>query len=226
MTGSHNRREHLPMASAGKTEGLRERKKRATRQLISNTATKLFMDRGFEQVTVDDVAAAANVSKMTVFNYFSRKEDLFFDRSDEVHDLLRQALTGRGSLTPVAALRALAVDLIGQGHPLSMPKSRGAIEHWKAVVDSTSLRARALELLVDLEGALGQMLATSVEAVVDDPTARLIAAIVVGTWRVALAETLRRQRSTPPATTRKVFLDLIERGFAAAASAARGTRYG
>ena len=213
------------MASTGKGDGLRERKKRATRQLISNTATKLFMDRGFEQVTVDDVAAAANVSKMTVFNYFSRKEDLFFDRSDEVYELLRQALTGRGSLNPVAALRALAVDLIGQGHPITMPKSRGAIEHWKVVVESTSLRARALELLVDLEGALGQMLASSVDAATDEPTARLIAAIIVGTWRVALGETLRRRRSTSPAMTHKLFLDLIERGFVAAASAARGTQY-
>src|SRR5215211_7761821 len=96
---------------AGEPEGLRERKKRATRQLISNVATRLFMERGFEDVTVDEVAAAANVSKMTVFNYFARKEDLFFDRGDEAQRLLRAALEGRGRRSPLTALRALMLDL-------------------------------------------------------------------------------------------------------------------
>ena len=58
--------------------GLRERKKRRTRELIAETARRLFSERGFEQVTVADVARAADVSEATVFNYFPTKEDLFY----------------------------------------------------------------------------------------------------------------------------------------------------
>jgi AcrR family transcriptional regulator len=60
------------------TEGLRERKKRETRETIARAAWKLFARRGFDAVTVADIARAANVSEKTVFNYFPTKEDLVF----------------------------------------------------------------------------------------------------------------------------------------------------
>ncbi len=65
------------------TEGLRERKKRAARQAIATTARRLFAERGFDAVTVADVAAAAQVSEKTVFNYFPTKEDLAFAGREE-----------------------------------------------------------------------------------------------------------------------------------------------
>ncbi|TIV74470.1 MAG: TetR family transcriptional regulator, partial [Mesorhizobium sp.] len=57
----------------------RARKRLATRKAISDTATRLFMERGFDHVTVDEIAEAADVGRMTVFNHFPRKEDMFFD---------------------------------------------------------------------------------------------------------------------------------------------------
>jgi AcrR family transcriptional regulator len=57
--------------------GLRERKKRQTRQLILDTAARLFVERGFDRVTVTEIARAAELSEMTVFNYFARME--FFE---------------------------------------------------------------------------------------------------------------------------------------------------
>jgi AcrR family transcriptional regulator len=59
--------------------GRRERKKQQTRQLISDVATGLFMERGFDHVTVAEVAKAADVAVQTVFNHFPTKEDLLFD---------------------------------------------------------------------------------------------------------------------------------------------------
>jgi AcrR family transcriptional regulator len=216
---------HYPMTAPGdKIEGLRERKKRATRDQISNTATRLFIARGFEHVTIDDVAAAATVSRMTVSNYFPRKEDLFFDRNDDASRLLRGALDCRGRRSPLAALRALAHELFEQDHPVTKV-NRDVASYWKVVTESTLLRARALELLEQLERELGQMLSASVEVQGEDPTARLIAAMVLSAWRVAFGEALRRQRSAPAAAARKLFLELLDRGFAAAGAAARGTPY-
>ena len=71
-------------------EGLRARKKRETRRLLSEVATRLFAERGFDRVTIAEVAQAANVSEKTVFNYFATKEDLVVDGRREVDaDLLR-----------------------------------------------------------------------------------------------------------------------------------------
>jgi AcrR family transcriptional regulator len=62
--------------------GLREAKKRRTRETIAQAAADLFHERGFAAVTIDDVASAANVSRQTVFNYFPTKEQMLFDRED------------------------------------------------------------------------------------------------------------------------------------------------
>jgi AcrR family transcriptional regulator len=66
-----------------RTEGLRERKKRAARETIAATARRLFAERGFDAVTVAEVAAAADVSEKTVFNHFPTKEDLAFAGREE-----------------------------------------------------------------------------------------------------------------------------------------------
>ena len=75
--------------------GLRERKKLETRRHIADTAARLFGERGFEAVTVDEVAEAADVSKKTVFNYFPTKEDLVFDLVDERNEDLVRTIRDR-----------------------------------------------------------------------------------------------------------------------------------
>lgn len=76
-------------------QGLRERKKQRTRQLISDTAKRLFSERGFDAVTVADVAQAADVSPGTVFNYFPTKEDLFFAEMQSFEEKLIDAVRNR-----------------------------------------------------------------------------------------------------------------------------------
>lgn len=76
-------------------EGLRERKKRQTRQHLSDVATGLFLERGFDAVTIAEIARAADVSVNTVYNYFPTKEDLFLDRSRGVVDRLSRYVRAR-----------------------------------------------------------------------------------------------------------------------------------
>ncbi len=93
-------------------EGLRERKKRLTRQRISDVATTLFVVRGFEHVKVAEIAEIVGVSEKTVFNYFPTKESLVFDRADEGIERLSRALRERepGSSPVRAMLDALSED--------------------------------------------------------------------------------------------------------------------
>src|SRR3954464_3668972 len=83
--------------------GLRERKKQQTRDLIADTARRLFADRGFEGVTVAEVASEADVSEATVFNYFPTKEDLFYSRleafEEELLSAIREREPGESALT-------------------------------------------------------------------------------------------------------------------------------
>src|SRR3954469_24816594 len=76
-------------------QGLREANKARTRLAISDVATRMFIERGFENVTVAEIAAAAQVSVKTVFNYFATKEDLFFDRAPAILDAYIRAVKER-----------------------------------------------------------------------------------------------------------------------------------
>src|SRR6202789_3569102 len=81
-----------PGTRAGQDEGLRDRKKRLMRQQLTDTATLMFMERGFDAVRVAEVAAACGVSEKTVFNYFPTKESLILDREEEMAEGLHKAL--------------------------------------------------------------------------------------------------------------------------------------
>src|SRR3954447_18754898 len=92
-------------------EGLRERKKRLTRQQLSDTATEMFLERGFDAVRVSEIAEACGVSEQTVFNYFPSKESLILDRWEGTAESIRSALADPG-LSPVKAMqRILASEL-------------------------------------------------------------------------------------------------------------------
>ena len=86
---------------AATTEGLRERKKRQTREAIAQAAMELFFARGFDEVTVADVARAADVSEKTVFNYFPAKEDLVLHGGEERRAALVDAIRTRPAGTSI-----------------------------------------------------------------------------------------------------------------------------
>src|SRR3954447_24198324 len=95
------------------TEGLRERKKRAMRQQLSDTAARMFLEHGFDAVRVADIAEACGVSEKTVFNYFPSKEALILDRTESTVDTLSAALAGTGRSPVEAVLGILGEELRG-----------------------------------------------------------------------------------------------------------------
>jgi AcrR family transcriptional regulator len=191
---------------------LRESKKRETRQRISNVATELFFARGFDAVTIEEIAAAASVSRMTVFNYFSRKEDLLFDREDEVKLLLREALGERPKgQSPVTVLRRLVDSLCEQKNPFAHI-DRQTVAFWHVVAASPSLQAR----LREIEHEAAEWLAVELAGPKPDGLARLVAGMVVLTWRTAYGEAIRVfERGSSTKKANAAFIALIDRSFAA-----------
>ncbi|MFB7476400.1 TetR/AcrR family transcriptional regulator [Kitasatospora sp. NPDC056184] len=171
--------------------GLREEKKRQTRTLLADTATALFAEHGFERVTVAEVARAAGVAVNTVFNYFPTKEDLFFDRQDEVVDRLARVVRERpAGASPVDAVRAELLAGLDADEP-TYGLSPQAAAFWRTVEGSPALRARLLDLGERAEEALAAALAEEAGLPAGAPLPRVVAGALAGAHRAALAEVRR-----------------------------------
>lgn len=205
---------------------LRSRKRLATRQGISNAATRLFLERGFDHVTVDQIAAAADVGRMTVFNHFPRKEDMFFDRDEEGREVLRAALRQRDpDVSPLETLRLLAHRLVKEHSPYVdfSAESQGFVE---TIECSETLKARARAIRNELWQLVAIGLADSVGREPEDPDAQLAAGLLLATWTVALIHAhrvFRQKRDTQEA--KAAFLALVDKGSTGIKAAVAGTPY-
>ena len=166
--------------------GLRERKKARTRQAISDIATGMFMERGFEAVTVAEIAEAADVSVKTVFNYFGSKEELFLDREAEIFAAITGAIADRpqGRSITEALGAQLADNRIPAGggwgglhDPDGYALFRRFLSTWE---ESPSLQARYRLSNERLAGALRAALAAEVGLDGGDDRVRVMAAMIVG----------------------------------------------
>ena len=112
-------------------QGLRERKKALMRQLISDTATLMFLERGFDEVRVSEVAAACDVSEKTIYNYFPTKESLLLDREEDSINALRQALGPEGDpVSPVDGDGGVAKERAGRVHgPYQRTRASSVFPH-------------------------------------------------------------------------------------------------
>ncbi|WP_037314026.1 TetR/AcrR family transcriptional regulator [Amycolatopsis orientalis] len=173
--------------------GLRELKKQETRQLISDHATALFIEKGFEETTIAEIAAAARVAKKTVTNYFARKEDLALDQHEEFTNGLANAVAARrAGESALAALRRTFLDAVAAHSPV-IGFTGPAFA--KMVLESPTLTARLRELHDLREAALADLLATETGAAADDVTPVMAAAELNAIDRVLFREVLRRSHA-------------------------------
>ena len=175
------------MTAEPRQVGLRERKKQRTREQISAAALRLFAERGFEAVTIAEIAEAADVSQKTVFNYFSTKEDLVYSREEEVEQQLREAITGRGKgQSIVDGMRRFLVDVFSRLSDKDAPEAIGV--RARIIGASPALQARERAVFE----ALTRLLAGLIAEKKDDPRAYVAANALVGVNR-ALLESARRK---------------------------------
>jgi AcrR family transcriptional regulator len=171
--------------------GLRERKKLQTRQLIADTARQLFAERGFEQVSVAEVARAADVSEATVFNYFPTKEDLVYSGlerfENELLDAVRDRPPGESIATAIGRFFLEPRGLLA-ADPQAVAR---LIEIYRMISDSPALLARERQILDRYTTSLTQLIAEQTNAAAGDLRPSVAAAALVGLHR-ALIEHVRR----------------------------------
>jgi AcrR family transcriptional regulator len=198
--------------------GLRASNKARTRLSISNIATRLFIEHGFEHVTVAQIAEAAQVSVKTVFNYFASKEDLFFDRADDVRDALLAAIQDRPegvsvieSLHTVLADRRVPFDPDGWRSLRHEDSYEGFRSFIAAEYASPALQARRLAIVEDWGEALGAAFA---EELRDRRAAAVLAAMTVALLVLRERELAHAmlQRASPRTVERRVRA-VVDEGF-------------
>ncbi|MFE5396442.1 TetR/AcrR family transcriptional regulator [Streptomyces sp. NPDC056568] len=162
--------------------GLRETKKRETRQLISDRATGLFIEQGFEHTTIAEIADAARVAKKTVTNYFPRKEDLALDHQEEFVAALAGTVDAREpGETPLSALRRAFLAAVAAQDPVA---GFAGPAFTRMIADSPTLTSCLRGLHDRREDALAEALARVTAASPEDITPRTAAALLGGVHRV------------------------------------------
>ncbi|WP_315835460.1 TetR family transcriptional regulator [Bradyrhizobium prioriisuperbiae] len=161
-------------------EGLRARKRRQTRERISKAAMTLFLERGFEATTVDDIATLADVSKRGFFDYFPTKEDVVAAWQDEFSERLATAVAARPAKEPMTKVveEALTATILGAVSPQSL--AIGQLIH-----TTPALRARDQLKYAKLEQKLADALTARAKGKADPLRIRLLAMTAIGALRVA-----------------------------------------
>jgi len=171
---------------------LRERKKRLAEAAIEETALRLFLQRGYEQTSIQDIADAVLMSPRTFFRYFASKEEVLLGpmraaQSEALRALQRVATTA----APHAALRALFTHLARQ----YQEERTGFLLRYRVVTQTPSIASLFLFTLVEAEPAICQALRARLETATDQNEIRFLVAIHMAALRVAIEEWLERDDS-------------------------------
>jgi len=192
--------------------GLRERKKRERRQRIEDVALELFEQHGFDAITIQQIAAAADIAPRTFFSYFDSKDDVvlgdYADRLDRIVDELDQRPTDEPAWSALkGAFAAVALDYKAEAERLG--------RRFRIMASTPSVHARSLQLQAGWEDTLTAHLAARSGAPSRDPEPRLIAAAAVAIMRASLEHWLNApQAAELPTLVQRAFdrldVDLIK----------------
>jgi AcrR family transcriptional regulator len=186
----------------GPESGRRERKKAATRKTIADTALRLFLARGYDSVTMREVAEQADVATTTLLNYFPTKEALVFHRGADIEASLVAAVTERPAGT--SALAALRTHLKAR---VAQAASLDGAAQFRALVRSTrSLVDHERDLWLRYQETLAVAMAESSGLPRDDQACRLVAAFALHTLTLAVG-------TEDPSLTLDLGFDVLEHGW-------------
>jgi len=203
--------------------GLRERKKQRTRQLIADTARRLFAQRGFEAVPVAEIAKEAEVSEATVFNYFPTKEDIFYSRLEAFEQQLIESIRDRA---PGESVLDAFGRFVTTPRGLLAARDPEQVEHLatitRVIADSPALLAREQQIYAKYTGSLARFLATETGASAGDIEPWVVARALIGLHQSAVDYSRREilAGTRNPTLARRVrrqiqqALELLSRGLA------------
>lgn len=170
-------------------EGLRERKKRQLRQRLTDTATEMFLDRGFDAVRVVEVAAACDVSEKTVYNYFPTKESLILDRWGATTAAIQAGIADT-RVSPVDAVLRILADELGalmiwlRAQP-DLAEATASVRRFGELIASTpALRSYQSDTLTGLTAVAAHALAGRYGLSPDEPEPQVAAVALLGLWRI------------------------------------------
>jgi AcrR family transcriptional regulator len=170
------------------TTGLRERKKAQTRLLIAETARRLFRERGFEAVTVAEVAREADVSEATVFNYFPTKEDLFYGGleafEEELLSAIRDRRPGESAIDAFERFVLQPRGLLAEKDPAKIDQHARTL---RVITESPALLAREQQILAGYTDSLAALLAEETKAKEGAIEPWAVANALMGVHRALLA---------------------------------------
>ena len=171
--------------------GLRDLKKARTRRHIAETAARLFAERGYEQVTVSEIARASEVAEQTLYNYFPTKEQLVTDREQQIQDQLGDLIRTRPAGTsPAAAIRDFALELVSAMRGVDPQLARGTLGYLAAI--SPAVNRLALEMADRQAVALAAAISDSTP--VTPEVARLQGIALGAVFQIIIGESGRRTR--------------------------------
>src|SRR5262249_13086161 len=202
--------------------GLRERKKQRTRQLLSETARRLFSERGFEQVSIAEIAREAEVSEQTVFNYFPSKEDLVFSGLEAFEERLLAAIRERShGQTLLAALGEFILEPRGFLAAEDDAAASELIAVTRMIAASPALLAREQQIFAGYTDTLAQLIADETGSRGGDLRPYMVANALIGVHR-ALISYVREQLAAGATDRRRLSRQVRRYGQNALALLAEG----